>query len=77
MAGAKRKQRRKNTIVRGPDGGLYLLGGAGAPRKLTPNEAQKLTKILQDTEDDVSDRVKTQIPTMVEPCIFLVHSQSE
>jgi len=56
---------------------LYLLGGAGAPRKLTPNEAQKLTKILQDAEDDVSDRVKTQIPTMVEPCIFLVHSQGE
>ena len=80
MAGARRKQagkRRKHKIVRGADGGLYLLGGGGAPRKLTPNETRKLTKILQDAEKDVSDRVKKQIPTMVEPCIYLVHSEGE
>ena len=80
MAGARRKQageRRKNKIVRGADGGLYLLGGGRAPRKLTPNETRKLTKILQDAENDVSDRVKKQIPSMVEPCIFIVHSEVE
>jgi len=80
MAAARRKQagkRRKHKIVRGADGGLYMLGGGGVPRKLTANETQKLTKILQDTESDVSERVKKEIPTMVEPCIYLVHSEGE
>ena len=68
---------KKNRIVRGADGALYLLGGGQAPRKLTPDETQKLTNILHDAEKEVSDRVKTQIPSMVEPCIFITHSESE
>ena len=70
--------RPKNKIVRGADGGLYFLGGGGEPRKLTPSEAEKLTKILQDAEKDLADTVKDQIPSLkTDPCIFIVLSENE
>jgi hypothetical protein len=68
--------RPKNKIVRGADGELYLLSEGEAPKKLAPDEAQKLTKILQDAEKDLSDTVKKQIPSM-DAAIFLVLPEVE
>jgi len=79
MAQARRKQagkRPKKKIVRGADGGLYLHSEGSPPKKLAPNEARKLTKILRDAENDLSDRVKKQIPTM-DAAIFLVLPEVE
>jgi hypothetical protein len=64
--------RPKKKIVRGADGELYLLSEGEAPKKLAPDEAQKLTKILQDAEKDLLDSVKNQIPSMGDAAIFLV-----
>jgi hypothetical protein len=79
MAQAGPKQPGKgpeNRIERGADGALYLLREGQAPRKLTPDETENLTKILQDAEQEVSGRVKKQIPTM-DAAIFLVIPEHE
>jgi hypothetical protein len=67
----------KNKIVRGADGGLYFVGEGGEPRKLTPSEAEKLTKILQDAEKNLADSVKKEIPSIADPGIFIVLSEDE
>jgi hypothetical protein len=49
-----RKKRPRKTLVRGADGGLYLLTDrALAPFKLPGEKAEKVTQILKDAEEDV------------------------
>jgi hypothetical protein len=62
----------KKKIVRGADGELYLLIEGEAPKKLAPDEAQKLTKILQDAQNHLLDSVKNQIPSIGDSAIFIV-----
>jgi hypothetical protein len=63
MAPARRKRRRgETTLVRGPDGALYLLAETELPLKLTENEAHKLTRVLKDAEKKLTDVLKNEIP---------------
>jgi hypothetical protein len=63
MARAKRKLRRgETTLVRGPDGALYLLTETEPPLKLTEIEARKLTRILKDAEKKLTKVLKNEIP---------------
>jgi hypothetical protein len=69
---AQAGQNPEKKIVRGADGELYLVSEGEAPKKLTPDEAQKLTKILQDAQNDLLDSVKNQIPSIGDSAIFIV-----
>jgi hypothetical protein len=55
------KHQCKNTAVRGPDGALYILSKTAPPVKMTEDEAQKLTKILEDAKPKLEAILKEEI----------------
>jgi len=42
------------TLVRGPDGALWLLSEQEAPVKLNPEQNQKVQKVIDECEDKLS-----------------------
>lgn len=64
----------KNTVVRGPDGALYVLSKTAPPAKLTEQQAQKLTEILADAEQKFEDTLYKEISTNIEAgCFHAIH----
>ncbi len=61
----------KRTLVRGADGALYLLSKNDAPMKLDEDEAAKLKEIVQTAEDELSEKIRTQMPALG-GCVHLV-----
>lgn len=45
------------TLVRGPDGTLWLLSEHEAPMKLSPEQKEKVEKVIHDCEDKLSSEV--------------------
>jgi hypothetical protein len=43
------------TLVRGPDGALWLLSGVEAPKPVIGNEKERIESILTETEAKVSN----------------------
>ena len=57
MAEAKRKptrKKRKYTLVRGANGALYLISEKKKPVELDEEQTEKVTKMLDDFEDQLS-----------------------
>ena len=54
------------TLVRGPDGALWLLSEHKAPTKLSPKQKEKVEKIIDDCEEKLSCEV---IETGVHGCV--------
>lgn len=56
----------KTSIVRGPDGAVYILSKTAAPVKMSDADAQKLRDILDDHkdkfEDILTDAISAAIP---------------
>ena len=52
---SERRRAKTKTLVRGPDGELWLLSKAGAPHQLEPQQIAKIEKILTKTEKELSN----------------------
>jgi hypothetical protein len=62
MARAKEKPAHKRkTLVRGPDGALYVLTKTDPPVKLTEIEAHKVNKIVEDAEKKLARIIDTDL----------------
>jgi hypothetical protein len=58
MAQAKRKparKKRKYTLVRGANGALYLISEEKKPVEVDEKQTEKVTKMLDDFEDQLSE----------------------
>jgi hypothetical protein len=51
---ARRKTPKTKTLVRGPDGALWLLSEHEAPIKLGSEQKEKVERIIDDCEDRLS-----------------------
>jgi hypothetical protein len=51
-------------LVRGPDGHLYLLSKDKPPQKLSPDDDQEVTKIVEDHEDNLAKDIENKIPAL-------------
>jgi hypothetical protein len=54
----------ENTIVRGADGSLYLLSKDKLPIKLSEKDTEKLNQILKYAGEQLSQKIKEEIPVM-------------
>lgn len=54
----------ENTIVRGADGSLYLLSKDKMPVKLSEKDTEALTRILKSAEEQLTQKIKEEIPVM-------------
>jgi len=61
------------TLVRGPDGVLYLLTKTAPPERLTDDEAEKLKKIIDDAEGALGKIIDKEIPRFALVCTRLIH----
>jgi hypothetical protein len=52
----------KKTLVRGADGGLYVLSKGKPPMKLQEKDAENLRRILGEAEEKLSERLKDEVP---------------
>ncbi len=52
------------TLVRGPDGVLYLLSKDGEPKKLSPEQSEQVVKIIEDNEIKLASDIEKAIPAM-------------
>ena len=52
------------SLVRGPDGSLYLLTKTDAPKKLTDDEAKAVKNILEDVGDKLGRAIDDALPRL-------------
>lgn len=52
----------KKTLVRGPDGSLYLLTENAPPLKLTPEETKRVEEIFQGEGEALGKAVDAALP---------------
>ena len=75
MAQARRKQahRGERTLVRAPDGTLYMLTKTDAPVPLTDKERKKVERILDRAEEKLGKIINEEIPRCEFACTRSVH----
>jgi len=75
MAQTKRKQthRGERTLIRAPDGTLYVLTKTDAPVPLTDKERKKVERILDRAEEKLAKIINEEIPRCEFACTRSVH----
>jgi hypothetical protein len=73
QATRKRPHRGTRTLVRAPDGKLYMLTKTDPPVQLTDVEARKVEKILDRAEEKLGKIINEAIPRCEFACTRSVH----
>jgi len=55
----------KKAIVRGPDGAVYAVSKTALPVKLSEQDAQKLTKVLEDHKEKFENILNNEIAAVL------------
>ena len=56
------------TLVRGADGALYFVSRHGLPDRLTEEESELVTQLIDQAEDDLSRKINAAIPRIAPNC---------
>lgn len=74
MAKPKRKRTHGgSTIVRGPDGVLYLLSKKAPPLKLTKQQSKKVTQLIKKVERKLEKLVHKELVRFEASCTQTTH----
>jgi hypothetical protein len=55
----------KKAVVRGADGALYIVSKTGPPVKMTEEDAQKLTEILENAKEKLESILNKEISASI------------
>jgi len=58
----------EKTLVRGADGTLYVLTKNNPPMRLTEEESETVSQIIDEVEEDLARRINEAIPRIAPNC---------